>query len=169
MAEEASAVVAPALGNNRARLSIVADCRYVGQGHEIRIAIPARRLTAKDAKALKSTFERAYKSVYGLTIPGQMAEAITWSLTAAGPLPPLPKPGRVVATRPSRPLRHIRLFDAKLGRQVRAPVYWRFALAPSQRVRGPAIIAENETSTVVGAGFTAHRDMLGNLVLERKP
>jgi len=33
---------------------------------------------------------------------------------------------------------------------------------------GPAVIAEDETSTLVGAGFRAAVDALGNLVLERK-
>ncbi len=167
MGKEATAVVAPALGKHKPMLSIVADCRYVGQGHEIRISFPVRTLTSKDSTTLKSAFEKAYKAVYGLTIPGQQAEAITWSLTASGPLPPLAKPGRLANAKPAKPSRNMKLFDAKLGKQVQAPVYWRFALAPSQRIKGPAIIAEHETSTVVGAGFTAKRDNLGNLILER--
>lgn len=167
MAHEATAVVVPALAKAKPVLSIVADCRYVGQGHEIRIAIPVRKLTVKDSATLKSAFEKAYKAVYGLTIPGQQAEAITWSLTATGPLPPLPRPERLVAAKPARPSRHMKLFDAKLGKQVEAPVYWRFALTPAQRIKGPAIIAEHETSTVVGAGFTGRRDTHGNLILER--
>jgi N-methylhydantoinase A len=167
MEKEAAAVVAPVLGKRKPAFSIVADCRYVGQGHEIRIAIPVRTLTIKDSKTLKSAFEKAYKAVYGLTIPGQQAEAITWSLTASGPLPALARPPRLAKAKPAKPSRSMKLFDAKLGKQVQAPVYWRFALPPSQRIKGPAIIAEHETSTVVGAGFTVKRDNLGNLVLER--
>jgi N-methylhydantoinase A len=167
MAKEATAVVAPALGMYEPTLSIVVDCRYVGQGHEIRIGIPVRTLTLKDSTTLKVAFEKAYKAVYGLTIPGQQAEAITWSLTASGPLPPLAKPRSLANAKVAKPSRNMKLFDAKLGKQVQAPVYWRFALTPSQRIKGPAIIAEHETSTVVGAGFTARRDTLGNLILER--
>jgi N-methylhydantoinase A len=167
MAKEATGVVSPALGKHKAKLSIVADCRYVGQGHEIRISVPVRTLTSRDSKTLKIAFEKAYKSVYGLTIPSQQAEAITWSLTAAGPLPPLAKKHRTSGTKPAKPARTLKLFDAKLGKQVAAPVYWRFALAPAQRIKGPAIIAEDETSTVVGTGFTARRDGFGNLILER--
>jgi N-methylhydantoinase A len=167
MEKEATAVVAPAIGNKKLSISIVADCRYVGQGHEIRIAIPARSLTARDARSLKALFEANYKAVYGLNIPGQQAEAITWSLTASGPWPHLSKPARMSGRKPARPQRHMQLFDAKLGKQVKAPVLWRFDLPPSQRVKGPAIIAEHETSTIVGAGFTARRDTFGNLILER--
>ena len=62
----------------------------------------------------------------------------------------------------------MQLFDAKLGKQVKAPVFWRFDLPETQRVKGPAIIAEHETSTIVGAGFVARCDSLGNLILERR-
>jgi N-methylhydantoinase A len=34
-------------------------------------------------------------------------------------------------------------------------------------IKGPAIIAENETSTLVGSNFRAHIDSLGYIVLER--
>ena len=47
------------------KLTIKADCRYVGQGHEIPITIPIRVLTNADGRKLKAEFERAYKAVYG--------------------------------------------------------------------------------------------------------
>jgi N-methylhydantoinase A len=50
---------------------------------------------------------------------------------------------------------------------VQAPVYWRFDMAPGARVKGPAIIAEDETSTIVGANFDASVNSLGYIVLER--
>ena len=56
-----------------------------------------------------------------------------------------------------------------LGKQVQAPVYWRFDLAPGNKIKGPAIIAEHETSTIVGSAFTARIDAFRNIVLERKP
>jgi N-methylhydantoinase A len=51
---------------------------------------------------------------------------------------------------------------------VDTPVYWRFDMMPGVRVKGPAIIAEDETSTIVGANFSARIDSLGYIVLERK-
>ena len=167
MIEDARAVVSPAVGTKKISISIVADCRYVGQGHEIRIPIAARNLSTRDGRAVKAAFENAYRTVYGLTIPGQPAEAITWSVTASGPVAKPAKaksqPRRSVA----KPLRKIRLYDAKLGKQVLAPVYWRFDLANGAQLKGPAIIAENETSTIVGASFAAHIDAFGNIIMER--
>lgn len=167
MTQDATAVVAPALGRAKPTVSIVADCRYVGQGHEIRISIPARTLTAKDGASLKAAFEKAYAGVYGLTIPGQAAEAITWSVTVSGPVAPVAKPTRKAKAGKPKVLRKMKLYDARLGKQVAAPVYWRFDLPQNAPVKGPAIIAEHETSTIVGSAFTARIDGFGNIQLER--
>jgi N-methylhydantoinase A len=67
-----------------------------------------------------------------------------------------------------KPLRNVKLFDAKLGREVLAPVHWRFDMKRHVKIKGPAIIAEHETSTIVGAGFTAMIDGFGNIILEQK-
>ena len=168
MIVDARKVVEPALNGKKAAITIIADCRYVGQGHEIRIAIPARTLNAGDGKSLKAIFEKAYGAIYGLTIPGQAAEAITWSVTASGPAQPLAKAAKSKDRGTTKPLRKLKLFDAKLGKEVQAPVHWRFDLKRNAKIKGPAIIAEHETSTIVGAGFTAHVDNFGNIILEQK-
>jgi N-methylhydantoinase A len=167
MARDATKVVAPALGHRKPKLSIVADCRYVGQGHEIRVVIPVRALTKKDGATVKAAFEKTYASVYGLTIPGQAAEAITWSVTALGPVPTVAKPAKAKRGGKAKALRHMTLFDARLGKPMKAAVYWRFDLKPGTKIKGPAIIAEHETSTIVGSAFTAKVDSFLNLVLER--
>ena len=39
---------------------------------------------------------------------------------------------------------------------------------PGAAIKGPAIIAEDETSTIVGANFTASVNSLGYIILERR-
>jgi N-methylhydantoinase A len=167
MTRDAAVVVARALRKVKPKVSIIADCRYVGQGHEIQVNIPIRTLMKRDGLTLKAAFEKAYGQVYGLTIPGQPAEAITWSVTLSGPVPTPKKAARVTGKGRLKALRKLKLFDAALGKQVQAPVYWRFDLAPGIKLKGPAIIAENETSTIVGSSFTARIDGFRNIVLER--
>jgi N-methylhydantoinase A len=167
MVRDATAVVAPALGTEKPKVKIIADCRYVGQGHEIRVAIPIRTLTNKDGATLKAAFEKAYEQVYGLTIPGQAAEATTWSVTVSGPVPVGARPQRGQAGAKPKALRNLKLFDAALGKQVAAPVFWRFDIEPGSRIKGPAIIAEHETSTIVSSGFSARIDGFRNIVMER--
>ena len=131
------------------------------------MAIPLRTLTKKDGPTLKTAFEKAYAAVYGLTIPGQPAEAMTWSVTVSGPVPAIVKPAKSKSGDKPRALRNLKLFDARLGKQVQAPVYWRFDLPPGTKLKGPAIIAEHETSTIVGSAFTLRVDAFRNLILER--
>ena len=168
MTREARAVVKPALGKTKPVISIIADCRYVGQGHEIRVAIPARSLKDADGAKLKALFETQYEQVYGLRIPSQAAEIITWSVTASSPLRK-PKRAPRVATRPAaKPQGRRAVYDPAHNKAVQMPVYWRFDLAPGARIKGPAVIAENETSTIVGAHFTATLNSLGYIVMERR-
>ena len=60
------------------------------------------------------------------------------------------------------------IYDPALGKQVNAPVYWRFDMKPGASIQGPAIIAEDETSTIVGARFGATINSLGYIVMERR-
>ena len=149
-------------------LTIKADCRYVGQGHEIPISIPIRTLTNADGTKLKAEFEKAYKAVYGLVIPNQQAEAITWSVTCSSPVPKVEVAKKAAKRSAPKPLRTRRIFDAASGKQMNAPVYWRFAMKPGAAIKGPAIIAEHETSTIVGSRFKAEINSLGQIVMERK-
>jgi N-methylhydantoinase A len=168
MTHDARAVVAPALGGSPASVQIIADCRYVGQGHEIRVPVPLRALKSSDGVRIKAEFEILYEQVYGLRIPNQEAEAITWSVTVSSKPKAVKRAGKSAPRRAPAPRSRRQVYDPALGRQVAAPVYWRFDLPPGVRVRGPAIIAEDETSTIVGANFQARINSLGYIVLERR-
>ncbi len=168
MSEEAAAVVRPALGNAKPVITIIADCRYVGQGHEIRVSVPVRTLKDADGLTLKRLFERQYEQVYGLRIPAQEAEIITWSVTASS-IPRRPRRApKAKAALAARPRSKRDVYDPTAGRVVSMPLYWRFDLKPGQRLKGPAIIAEDETSTIVGTGYTATVNSLGYIILERR-
>jgi N-methylhydantoinase A len=168
MTKDAEAVVKPALKKAKSTLRIVADCRYVGQGHEIKVTIPIRALTKSDGAKLKAAFEKTYAQIYGLTIPGQAAEAITWSVTSSSKLDGPVTAKSVPTCKPGKPLRHRKIYDPSLGRLVAVPVYWRFDLTAGMSFKGPAIIAEYETSTIVGSRFNAKINNLGYIILERK-
>ena len=167
MTRDAHAVVEPALSGSKATVQIIADCRYVGQGHEIRVSVPVRKLSERDGARLKAAFERTYEQVYGLRIPNQEVEAITWSVTVSSkPVKPK-RAARASAKAPPKPRGKRLIYDPALGRQVNAAVYWRFDMKLGSRIKGPAIIAEDETSTIVGANFNASINSLGYIVLER--
>lgn len=167
MTADARAVVAPALGKTKPMLHVIADCRYVGQGHEIRVSVPVKKLTRADGAKLKAEFERLYEQVYGLRISNQEAEAITWSVTVSSKATKPKRAAKAAKKAAPKPRAKRTIYDPALGKQVQAPVYWRFDMKPGSAIKGPAIIAEDETSTIVGANFNASINSLGYIVLER--
>jgi len=166
MTADARAVVEPALNKTKATVQIIADCRYVGQGHEIRVTVPVKTLKDADGKKLKAAFEAQYEQVYGLRIPNQEAEAITWSVTVSSLAKKPKRAAKTSAKSTPKPRGKRLIYDPALGKQVMAPVYWRFDMKPGATFKGPAIIAEDETSTIVGANFKAKINSLGYIILE---
>ena len=63
------------------------------------------------------------------------------------------------------PIGHRPLFDAKTGKAADVPLYQRADLLPGARIPGPAVIAEDETTTVVLPAWTARVDGHGYIVM----
>ena len=136
MTRDARAVVEPALAGAKASVQIIADCRYVGQGHEIRVSVPVRKLSDADGKRLKAAFEKTYEQVYGLRIPNQEVEAITWSVTVSSKTEKPKRAAKAARKAAPKPRSRRTIYDPALGKQVNAPVYWRFDMKPGARHQG---------------------------------
>ena len=59
------------------------------------------------------------------------------------------------------------LFDPSVGTQVNAPVFLREHLRAGDRLRGPVLITEEQTTTVVTSNYLAAIDARGNIVMTR--
>ncbi len=140
--------------------------RYRGQGHEIEVALPERGLALADRATIDEAFAAAYRRLYGRTIPGLPTEIMTWLVTVrtpAVPVAPVAWPASEgVAARSDR-VRTI--VDGRTGRAVALAVIERASLAEGQCVSGPAAIVEDDTTTIVPAGWRATRNAPGDLVL----
>src|SRR4029453_4834967 len=78
----ASGVPAKQIAQRRA-----AEMRYVGQGHEVSVPLPAGRLGPEHAIELRAAFEAEYQRLYGRLGPPVPLEAITWRVVSSGPKP----------------------------------------------------------------------------------
>ncbi|MEE8500955.1 MAG: hydantoinase/oxoprolinase family protein, partial [Kiloniellales bacterium] len=168
MRAEADEIVRPAAPGAELTEARTAYMRYIGQGHEITVDLPVRPLDAKDAANLQAGFDDAYTALYGRTIPGLDVEVLSWTLTLKSVVP---EPERVhdVAAKPApEPRSRREVFDSATERTVEAPVYARADLEPGCTVAGPALIVEDQTTTVVSSSFDASVNALGYLVLERR-
>ena len=143
--------------------------RYRGQGHEIAVPLPVRGYDAGDAGELLAAFEAAYRRLYSRVIPGVEVEVLSWVLLLSGPVPrddaaPPPEPPQ---SRPA-PSRCRAVFDADAADFVEVAIHERAGLAPGAVVPGPAVIVEDETSTVVSHAFDARIDRFGYIELTRR-
>jgi N-methylhydantoinase A len=146
----------------------VVDMRYIGQGHELQLALPQGPLQSEDARRLRSEFEKLYGSIYGVTMPDQDVEFVTWSVTVSVPSDaPVPaKPVQKHAAPAPRSRRDV--YEPALGRMIDFAVYRRDDLDSGSELIGPALIEEGQTTTVVPASFTLHVDGAGYLVMESR-
>ncbi len=168
MRTEASAFIRRGAAEGTLSEAWTADMRYKGQGHDLTVPIPAGAFDGAAPKVLQELFEKEYERVFGITIPGMEVEIMSWALRMAAPteaLPPCPPMPESAA--PAQPAGSRDLFDPRTGERGTVPLYWRFDLAPGAAIEGPAIIAEEETSTLVAAGFVAKINALGYIVMQR--
>ncbi|MDE0440926.1 MAG: hydantoinase/oxoprolinase family protein [Gammaproteobacteria bacterium] len=153
MRAEAEAVVGPVAQGELSEIRR-AYMRYVGQGFEI--AVPAEVGTAE---GLRSAFDAAYEQLYGRLIPGLDVEVLSWTLTLlAGS-----KGTRVHGSSSNARARTSTAApgnDSRIARQ---------DLPEGNPVVGPVAIVEDQTTTVVPAGFEARVDGYGNVILRRQP
>jgi N-methylhydantoinase A len=144
-----------------------ADMRYRGQGHELTVAIPAAALDGGSAAELERLFIADYEQQFGRRIPGLDVEVLSWALRLATenariePCPPAP------ADHPADPADHVAVIDPATGRLERIALYNRSALTAGSTIAGPALIVEDETTTMVTKSFTARIDALGSVVMTR--
>jgi N-methylhydantoinase A len=165
---EAEAIVrrgAPDAGLTERRSAFM---RYRGQGHEIGVQLPVREFSAADKATLTQLFETAYRRLYSRPIPGIEIEILSWVLTLSAPSEgELAKPAATKSHKP-KPDGHRPVFDPGTGEFLEVPIFWRPDLEPGAELTGPAVIAEDETSTVISPLFGARIDRFGYIELIRR-
>jgi N-methylhydantoinase A len=167
MYAEAYAVVEKSAGGTPLVESRTAYMRYIGQGHEIAVPLEARPLELADRQRLQEAFEREYRAQFGRIIPDLEAEVLSWALSVSTRVaPPTPEPPRPKRTSPA-PSGRRRVFDPGSGNFLEALVFYRTDLKPGARIEGPALIVEDETTTVVAPTFEATVNAVGYLILEQ--
>jgi N-methylhydantoinase A len=134
------------------------DLRYVGQSFEL--TIPA-------GDDLATRFHDEHDRTYGFAAPGEPVECVSLRLTSVGRIakPPLTRleHGATPEPKARRPV-----YFAEAGDYVDCPIHDRYALPAGDRLQGPAVIEEFDSTTVVHPGFTVRVDDVGNLIIEKE-
>jgi N-methylhydantoinase A len=144
--------------------------RYVGQRHEILVPLPDEALVTVDLARLRTTFEESYRRQFSRVIPKLEIEALSWSViveTAGSEVRPA-KPVAEIALADTELSRTRPLLDPGTGHSVDARIVRRDDLEIGTTLEGPAVIVENDTSTVLPQGFRLTVNSHAYLIMTRQ-
>jgi N-methylhydantoinase A len=169
MRAEAEPIVRRGAGDQPLTETRSAFMRYRGQGHEIAVALPARPYCDDDAVPLRDAFENEYRRLYSRVIPGVEVEVLSWVLLLSAPTPAASVVSRAAPrSYTPQPARWRAVFDPETAEFLDVAIHERSALRPGASIPGPAVIVEDETSTVVGRLFEANINRFGYIELARR-
>jgi N-methylhydantoinase A len=167
MRAEAEAVVKAGAPEARLVETRTADMRYRGQGHEITVSLPTGPFDRASRDKLIKLYEDGYAATFGRTIPGLGVEIMNWTLRLAAEQAALPKTPPQPADRASKARGSRPVYDPAAQDMKDVSVYHRADLTIGSFVPGPAVIAEDETTTIVPKSFAARISPIGAILLEK--
>ena len=140
------------------------DMRYRGQSYELTVPALPSPPAAASSHALEEGFHAEHAAIYGHSSPGQPTEIVQARLQAIGrmakpALSRLPDPPDRPAPAPGD-YRRVRLRE---WREI--PIYRRCDLLPGHRLDGPALVLQEDTTTLVAPEWRGAVDGWGNLVM----
>lgn len=141
------------------------DLRYYGQNWEIEVPVASGQLTLTDIATAREAFDAEHDRQFGWTFPESAFEIVNLRLTAiarrreihlpdvsTGPMPGAVKTGDIYFTEA----------DGILG----SPFYRREDLHAGNTFDGPAVVVEDDCTTLVPPEWSARVEPNGSVVLE---
>ena len=144
------------------------DLRYVGQGYELRVSFPGGTLDSTAIERVFAAFQALHKAEYGHVFAHSPIEIVNIRLTGIGVMPKIAPPqvtehgtlsDALVKTAPC-------VFRVNGGlARVETPFYHRERLAVGAAFAGPAVILQQDTTTIAPPGTRLVADAGGNLII----
>ena len=142
------------------------DMRYLGQGHDLEVVLPADASPSQLHALLPELFSARYREVFHANLPGPV-EIVGWKVEASGPAPERFMTAQGTAARSGTALKGERpAYFPSLDGYIICPVFDRLHLAPGMVIAGPALIEEPESTCLLDSGDRAVVDDQRNLVAE---
>ena len=144
------------------------DVRFVGQGSETNVSVPAGDFSKIDPKEIRKRFDQVYEKLYGRAYPESAVEFINFQVRASLPerLLKLPELKKSEYTLADAVKGERQAYSGIAGTYVPHMVYDRYKLNSGTEFRGPAIIEERESTVIVGEDASVSVDRYGFLWIE---
>lgn len=152
-----------------AKFRVFGECRYAGQGFELRAEVPAGPFDRAAAETVIDNFYNVHKQTYGHAFRDQAVQIITLRLIATIEVDTLTLP--VLDQRgdrnPASALMYVRPTTFDDGTTLDTPRYARDRLLADDTVSGPALIVQHNSTTIVPPAYLATVMAHGELIVRR--
>jgi len=160
---------ADGVAEDRRLICRLADCRYVGQGYEVRCNVPAGSIDSAWIAELREAFHRAHEAEYGHRFDAEV-EIVNIRVVGVGRMEELScaeLPAADGDVGDARTAEREVVFDVGgRPRSCLTAFYDRDRLSGGHRIQGPAIIEQYDSTTVIPPGMAAEVDRFGNIVVD---
>jgi N-methylhydantoinase A len=142
-----------------------ADMRYYGQGYEVDVPVPGGQLSKGHVEEIKQSFHQIHAQLYGYNQLEAEMEVVYLRLAAIGRVPKPNFQKRVLAGEDASGAfkGHRKVYMD--GQFVKTALYDRSRLQPNNRIEGPAIVEQFDSTTLIKAAQTAVVDEYLNLIV----
>lgn len=148
----------------------IADCRYIGQGYELRVELPAGPIDRAWQERAAEAFHQAHEREYVRRFPDSDIQIVNIRVQGVGLMPELrltQLPAGAASPADALTASHEVVFSQD-GKPVRlaSAFYRRDLLKAGNRISGPAIIEQLDSTVVINPGLTAEVDQYGTILIE---
>jgi N-methylhydantoinase A len=144
------------------------DLRYVGQGYELKIPFPVGVIGKRELEEIWKRFHEAHEREYGHAFPANPIEIVNVRVIGVGQMPKITKlaapQGATLEKARVRTGQCVFRIDGEL-QTFETSFYRRHLLPVGETFKGPAIVLQKDSTTVVPPGCSAINDPAGNLIL----
>lgn len=149
-------------------VTLSADMRYYGQRYEVTVPLQAHPFDETQTDQIEDAFYAAYRSYYGRQIDEVPVETVSWRMNVSGPRPKLDIawPGRMSSSGDVTPKGERSAFFPGSSKAVTCSVFERGELPVGAQIKGPAIIEDHESTTIVPPGAKLNIDNERMIVLD---
>ena len=157
------------LNPKKLKLTRALDLRYPYQGYDLTVECPKKNLTDADKPKIRAAFNKAHEEAYGTAATKEVPDIVNVRVTSLYEVPKLNLPPAKRKNGAIRPVgKRKALFDKAKG-YVMTPVFDRAALTAGWETKGPVIIEQLDSTTVVLPGQRVKNDRFGNLIIDVQP
>ncbi len=157
-----------ALETGAAHTTAALDLRYRGQSYELTVPL-ALPPSAANLEAAVEAFHHAHAQRYGYAMPAEAVEAVTLRIRSSirgSQVSPPRRPFSGADAAPARLEDRAVWFDS--GGPLATACYQRERLEPGNRIVGPALVLQYDSTVLLAPGWTACVDAFGNLLCEER-